>query len=164
MKSTISSSMIYVSKMKASIIWFIIIANHAQGISCKACCDDGWISYKFHCYLIGHKERTFMEAHHFCYQQGAYLVRIDNYWENKFLKDLLRNLKVSDTWTGLSDQRSEGIWRWFNTDRHASMSDWGPGEPNNNGNEDCVGFWPRINYDWNDYECNSKLRPLCEKP
>ncbi|XP_060570054.1 perlucin-like protein [Ruditapes philippinarum] len=149
--------------MKASIIWFIIIAKHVKDISSTACCEDGWISYNSHCYLIGQEERTFMAAHHFYDQQAAYLVRIDDYWENKFLKDLLRNLEVSDTWTGLSDQRSEGIWRWFNTYNHASMSDWGPGEPNNLGNEDCVGFYTEKNYHWNDFKCNRKLRPLCEK-
>ncbi|XP_053395989.1 lactose-binding lectin l-2-like [Mercenaria mercenaria] len=131
----------------------------------QACFKNGWIAYDTHCYMIGHKTQTFMEAHYYCTLHGGNLVRIDDIWENSFLKNLLRNLKVSNTWTGLSDQRAEGVWRWYGSDKHVTFSDWGPGEPNNfeNRNEDCVGFFPKLNYAWNDFNCNEKHRPLCEK-
>nr|ACU83224.1 perlucin-like protein isoform A [Ruditapes philippinarum] len=149
--------------MKASIIWFIMIASHVKVISAGAYCDDGWIAYSSHCYYIGFVERSFMEAHNFCDSRGAYLVRIESSGENSFLTNLLRNLRVSDTWTGLSDMRSEGSYRWFHSNNYPSYTNWGRGEPNNDGNEDCVGFWSRINYYWNDFQCRHELRPLCEK-
>ena len=70
---------------------------------------------------------------------------------------------MSDTWIGLSDQRSEGNWRWVGTQIHGQFFDWNPGEPNNYKNEDCVGFCINHEYRWNDFSCNDKLRPLCEK-
>jgi hypothetical protein len=66
---------------------------------------------------------------------------------------------------GLTDMTHEGIWRWYDTKRHATFSDWGPGEPNSYGNrnEDCVHFYKSVDYKWNDSGCHNKYTPLCEK-
>ncbi|XP_053396139.1 hepatic lectin-like [Mercenaria mercenaria] len=66
-------------------------------------------------------------------------------------------------WTGLTDQRDEGFWQWYGTNDHATFYDWGPGEPNNTDNEDCVAIRAMEAFDWNDYNCDRKFRLVCEK-
>ncbi|XP_045195140.2 CD209 antigen-like protein 2 [Mercenaria mercenaria] len=129
-------------------------------------CPDGWVAYKRNCYLVGSEQLTFKKAHDFCTEQEAHLVRIEDSLENDFLKHMLKKLKVHYAWIGLTDQRDEGIWRWYGTDDRATFFDWGPGEPNNDkNNEDCVAIRTWNALDWNDFDCNKMVisRPLCEK-
>ncbi|XP_060562385.1 perlucin-like protein [Ruditapes philippinarum] len=152
--------------MKTVIVLLFVVACLAQGINGKACCSDGWIAYKDHCYHIGYGNRfTFSAARVYCQSLGAYLVRLDTLDENTFLKGFLKKTNAGNTWMGLTDKIHEGIWRWSDTNRHATFSDWGPGEPNNfgNRNEDCVLFYVGKDYKWNDGLCHDELTPLCEK-
>nr|QHB21812.1 c-type lectin [Ruditapes philippinarum] len=118
--------------MKTVIVLLFVFACLAQGINGKACCSDGWIAYKDHCYHIGYGTGfTFSAARVYCQSLGAYLVRLDTLDENTFLKGFLKKTNAGNTWMGLTDKIHEGIWRWSDTNRHATFSDWGPGEPNN---------------------------------
>nr|ACU83213.1 C-type lectin [Ruditapes philippinarum] len=150
--------------MKSAIVLLLVVACLAPGINSRACCSDGWIAYKDHCYHIGYGTRlTFSAARVYCQSLGAYLVRLDTFDENTFLKGFLKKLMLESTWIGLTDRTHDGIWRWFDTMSHATCSDWGPGEPNSHGNEDCVNFFVDNDYNWNDSTCHSKYTPLCEK-
>lgn len=56
----------------------------------------------------------------------------------------------SDPWFGYNDRASEGSWVW-ETGESVSYTNWGSGEPNNSGDEDCAHL-----YDsgvWNDHRC-----------
>ncbi|KAG9259802.1 hypothetical protein AMEX_G27387 [Astyanax mexicanus] len=67
-------------------------------------------------------------------------------------------------WIGLSDGETEGVWKWVDGSELITGF-WRPGEPNSNGDEDCVttdiGSDPVNN--WNDYPCNRQLVWICEK-
>ncbi|XP_060593190.1 C-type lectin domain family 17, member A-like [Ruditapes philippinarum] len=149
--------------MKTAVALFVV-TSLVSGVNARACCNDGWIPYKGHCYHIAYGTLlTFSEARAYCHDRGAYLVRLETFAEHTFLAGILRTTKAGDMWIGLTDKSHEGIWRWFDTHEHATFSDWGKGEPNNaHGAEDCVHFSPGRGYKWNDVPCSFKFRPLCE--
>ena len=57
----------------------------------------------------------------------------------------------------------EGVWVWHWNDQPANYTGWGPGEPNSNGDQDCVFINVNENYMWADIQCTNTFRPLCEK-
>ncbi|XP_045187778.2 perlucin-like protein [Mercenaria mercenaria] len=142
----------------------VLVVLGTLQVTSAGCCADGWTSYRSHCYFIAYGvELTFADAQRYCKARGAYLTRLETWAENIFLRKMLSKSKAVHTWMGLSDQTYESIWRWADTNKHATFSDWRPGEPNNLGNEDCVAFYAGSANRWNDYPCQRKLTPLCEK-
>lgn len=63
-------------------------------------------------------------------------------------------------WIGASDQDREGLFQWVNNNSLA-YTPWFPGEPNDEGNEDCVQLCN--NGQWNDESCSVTDNALCEK-
>jgi hypothetical protein len=76
-------------------------------------------------------------------RQG-YLATITSAAENAFAASL-----CPSCWIGGSDSAEEGVWRWVagpESGQAINTSFWGPGEPNNAGNEDFLqlistGLW-----------------------
>lgn len=73
--------------------------------------------------------------------------------------------KISNTvWMGLHrDPKDTSRWLWVDGTR-ATYTNWGTGEPNNEGgNEGCGVIWPAShNWKWNDGVCSSSLPYICE--
>ncbi|XP_045180092.2 perlucin-like protein [Mercenaria mercenaria] len=128
-------------------------------------CPDRWIAYRGSCYLFAHGgPLSFYEAEHYCNQHnGGHLVHINDQVENLFIKDELRSIKADDTWIGLTDEATEGLWEWYDTKTSPTFTDWNPGEPNSNsGNEDCAATKTDLDFRWYDGVCSDKKIPLCE--
>lgn len=67
-------------------------------------------------------------------------------------------------WMGLSDDLTEGVWRWLTNGSTPTFTDWQPGQPNNYHNkQDCAHFYYSFDYKWEDTECTANNLPLCEK-
>ena len=69
-------------------------------------------------------------------------------------------------WIGLSDQASEGTWKWVDGTRLQGERFWLTGEPNDHGgNEDCVHLQilGERKRSWNDAPCTNKFNWICEK-
>eukprot|EP00073_Rattus_norvegicus_P039485 XP_008767271.1 PREDICTED: CD209 antigen-like protein E isoform X1 [Rattus norvegicus] len=64
------------------------------------------------------------------------------------------------SWIGLSDHLREGSWQWVD---HSPLkfSFWKEGEPNNDGDEDCVELFMD---EWNDNTCTQQNFWVCEQP
>ncbi|PTQ76272.1 putative secreted protein with PEP-CTERM sorting signal [Nitrosomonas oligotropha] len=67
---------------------------------------------------------------------GGHLVTVTSADENTFVHTLTTG---GATWLGASDVAVEGEWRWVSGPEAGQLltyTNWGPGEPNNSGNED----------------------------
>mmetsp|Transcript_8647 Transcript_8647/g.22038 ORF Transcript_8647/g.22038 Transcript_8647/m.22038 type:complete len:267 (-) Transcript_8647:248-1048(-) len=102
-----------------------------------------------------------------CYQgKPGYLASINSQEENDFLVNELKNdhgyATDDQAWIGGNDMAEEGTFEWW--DGYAAKtvfygpgaksgvySNWQTGEPNNNGEEDCVGM--NGHGYWNDDNC-----------
>ncbi|MFN8777749.1 MAG: HYR domain-containing protein, partial [Flavobacteriales bacterium] len=74
---------------------------------------------------------------------GGHLATIANAAENAFLSGVGRH------WIGLNDQATEGTWAYSNGEP-VNYLNWGPGQPDNSGNEDFVETnWS--GQQWNDF-------------
>ena len=69
-----------------------------------------------------------------CANMGGHLVTVTSAAENNFIFKLWPS-----GWIGLSDEITEGTWRWVTGEAY-SYTSWNSGEPNNAGNEDYVQF------------------------
>ena len=62
----------------------------------------------------------------------------------------------------MSDRETESSFLWIDG-YNGTFSNWKSGEPNNGGNgEDCVHFYGKANFDWNDAPCNFSFGYICE--
>ncbi|MBC7771635.1 MAG: hypothetical protein H7210_03995 [Pyrinomonadaceae bacterium] len=68
---------------------------------------------------------------------GGHLVTINNANENSFLTSSFGAVLGAGAWIGLSDALVEGVFTWASGEPLA-YSNFAPGEPNNQGNEDYV--------------------------
>ena len=60
-----------------------------------------------------------------------------------------------------NDLAKEGNWKWSSGRTWGGYKNWGPGQPNNDDNEDCIlDNW--TGGKWNDANCSTVLRYICE--
>lgn len=104
------------------------------------------------------------------YGATGYLTTITSQAENDFVAARLANAG----WMGASDAAVEGTWKWVvgpendttfwsgasgGTTVGGNYANWGTGEPNNSGDEDCAQFLSGGSGKWNDLPCNSTTLP-----
>uniref|UniRef100_A0A668AGS9 C-type lectin domain-containing protein n=1 Tax=Myripristis murdjan TaxID=586833 RepID=A0A668AGS9_9TELE len=120
-------------------------------------CPEGWSQFSSSCYFISSESKSWDESRQDCLRRGADLVIINSREENSFLK----NFRVQ-VWIGLSDQETEGEWKWVDGSS-LSYKSWAEGQPDDRGGrEDCGEVRPA--YDgWNDAPCSDGQPWICEK-
>jgi hypothetical protein len=111
-------------------------------------------NYNGHSYYRSTGSATWTTARSNCVAMGGYLVTVTSSGENSFLFNLWPS-----GWIGLTDEVTEGTWRWVTGETY-SYSSWNGGEPNNSGNEDYVQFVGGGK--WNDLNNNSSLPYVIE--
>ncbi|KAH0507706.1 CD209 antigen-like protein 2 [Microtus ochrogaster] len=122
-------------------------------------CPWEWELFQGSCYLFSRTLGSWEASVTSCQNLGAHLVIVNSFEEQQFLK-YLHIRKNELTWIGLSDHRHEGSWHWVDG-TPLGLSFWKDGEPNNEGDEDCV----ELSEDkWNDKRCAAKNFWICEKP
>jgi hypothetical protein len=99
---------------------------------------------------------TQANAYAACKRHGATLATINNATENSLVAGLSNN---GWSWLGADDLEKEGTWKWANGEEF-TFQNWGKGEPNNSGNEDCAHTWGGGT--WNDLDCNARINYICE--
>lgn len=55
---------------------------------------------------------------------------------------------------------SEGTWIWEYSNKTLDLTFWRPGEPNDDGSEDCLATHAGV---WNDIPCTGEQQFVCEK-
>jgi hypothetical protein len=91
-------------------------------------------NYNGHSYYRSTGSAYWLDAKANCIAMGGHLVTVTTSGENNFLYNLWPS-----GWIGLTDEVTEGTWRWVTGETY-SYTSWNPGEPNNSGNEDYVQF------------------------
>lgn len=125
-------------------------------------CERGWFKLRSSCYFISEDTSTWEESRQKCIALNSYLVKITHDDEYNFLRDLA---KGHSTYVGLSDLQEQGTLRWVadGTIHQIVESWWVKGEPNNP-RERCVHYFHLKGDRFNDVNCNSNYRYICEKP
>ncbi|XP_045182375.2 perlucin-like protein [Mercenaria mercenaria] len=132
-----------------------------------AVCPDYSVSYHGSCYIFGFGQTMLVhQADKFCRDNhDGHVVEVNTRNESSFLKNYMNRLpRTENYWLGMTDERTEHEWRWFNTDTQVSVFDWSPGDPDNvPTDEDCAIFWSDAGYKWADVPCSTfKAEPVCE--
>ena len=88
------------------------------------------------------------------WKRAVQLASVRSAAENALLVTAAAGNKV---WIGGTDAASDGTWVWSPSDSPLSYTNWHPGEPNNEYNQDCLLF----NFDafgkWDDNYCTLKF-------
>ncbi|XP_052028832.1 C-type lectin domain family 4 member F [Apodemus sylvaticus] len=126
---------------------------------------QNWKYFNGNFYYFSHGKKSWHEAEKNCVSQGAHLASVTSQEEKAFL---VQTTSAVHHWIGLTDQGTEGTWRWvdgtpFNYGQ--SKGFWEKNQPDNwrhrNGErEDCV----HIREQWNDMACGSSYPWVCKKP
>ncbi|XP_060590050.1 perlucin-like protein [Ruditapes philippinarum] len=130
----------------------------------ESSCADGWVSYNGSCYLFETvPARNFEEARALCNQKGSVLFYVQDEAENVFIVRMLDRLKSSAPWLmGLTDQCSEGKWKWIDTSAPATFIKWAPGQPEGLTKQNCVVYSISDTNRWHDVHCSSKNSVICK--
>ncbi|XP_059407663.1 CD209 antigen-like protein C [Carassius carassius] len=110
-------------------------------------------------------ELSWSDSRQYCRDRGADLVIINTEEKQRFISSLVKER----VWIGLSDTENEDIMKWVDNSP-LKQGFWSTGEPNNDGNEDCIEMnfnrekpgWSPLN-SWNDLSCSKKKKGICEK-
>jgi hypothetical protein len=145
---------------------------------CVSSADCSCEFFGGHSYRFCKTGRGFIAAQASCVSQGMRLIRLDSDAENTWAFQTKQTLLMLTTWIGASDIATEGDWRW--TDGAAFWSGRGPpagghavaglynawnlgaDEPNQNGDEDCAGYW-YMTPTWADLTCTDNNPYICEQ-
>jgi hypothetical protein len=111
-------------------------------------------NYNGHSYYRSTGSAFWLTAKSNCAAMGGHLVTITTSGENSFIFNIWPS-----GWIGLTDEVTEGVWRWVTGETY-SYTSWNPGEPNNAGNEDYVQFVGGGK--WNDLPNNYSLPYVLE--
>lgn len=118
--------------------------------------------YKFngHTYQVINETTNWKEAKAYCERIGGHLVTITSKEENNFIYNISVKKYNCNFMIGLTDEREEGVFEWV-TGEKFEYSNFEPGEPNNQNNEDYI-LMHRGGY-WNDGHLERTSMPfICE--
>ncbi|CAH1265180.1 HGF [Branchiostoma lanceolatum] len=120
-------------------------------------CSSGWSTGPSSCFLVVNNYVTWQQASDDCVSKGGHLATIGTYDEESFIQGLT-NYDYQPYWIGLHDTGAEGTFIWVDG-TPLTYTSWNFGEPNNNGDEDCVQL---SGYNWNDAYCGGTAQYICE--
>lgn len=103
---------------------------------------------------------SWVAAQSWCAGLGYSLVTVDLIDEGPWLEKMQVPLSQEAFWYGLNDRTSEGTWAWA-SGRTSELRRWAAGQPDNNGDEDCVAG--KLG-GWRDEKCNLSKPFVCESP
>ncbi|XP_072010311.1 macrophage mannose receptor 1 isoform X2 [Engystomops pustulosus] len=124
-------------------------------------CDKGWKRHGYCCYFISTSASTFPEANNTCNGIGAYLMTVEDRFEQAYLTSLIGFRPEKYFWTGLSDTEERTTFTWTNKEK-VLYTHWNADMPGRK--QGCVvmrtgrkaGLWDVIN-------CDENAKYVCKK-
>ena len=109
------------------------------------------IEFNGHKYYVYGNKMSWSDAKTYCEKQGGYLATITSQEEDSVLYDYITGQGYSSVYFGVTDEETEGIWKWV-TGENLDYQNWKKGEPNNEGKKEHYGMYYSKNADgtWND--------------
>ncbi|CAB4002277.1 Hypothetical predicted protein [Paramuricea clavata] len=130
-------------------------------------CPKGWKNYDNSCYLLVMRKMNWGDSRANCLAYGGDMVSILDSSEVRFIYQQTSAIKISRFWIGLirtkmtSDPKDGWIWSDGNNITYPLQ--WGPGEPNNDqNNEHCAEILPGKSW-WNDNDCAREYASICKR-
>ncbi|XP_073533568.1 macrophage mannose receptor 1-like [Phyllobates terribilis] len=135
--------------------------DHEQAASVEQGCDKGWKRHGYYCYLISASTSSFSEANTTCNSKGAYLMTVEDRFEQAYLTSLIGFRPEKYFWTGLSDTEDRNTFKWANKER-VLYTHWDADMPGRK--QGCVamrtgkkaGLWDVLN-------CDESAKYVCKK-
>eukprot|EP00105_Crassostrea_gigas_P000807 XP_011412753.1 PREDICTED: C-type mannose receptor 2 [Crassostrea gigas] len=132
---------------------------NTEGYKCAPICVYGGVhSYGGKKYCVVQGQRSWMNAKDYCYQINAHLMEIESAEEQNWIASKVPGLGC--IWIGLTDQETEGIWRWSHSHSAPQNPQWLDGQPDGGTVQNCAMLYKG---GWDDYPCDSNLLFICEK-
>ncbi|VDI10872.1 low affinity immunoglobulin epsilon Fc receptor [Mytilus galloprovincialis] len=128
-------------------------------------CPLGWYHYGNSCFFFSHEAFDWFVSQSSCRAHNARLAEIETKAQSDILKNLAKTSGPGQSyWLGGRDDVIEGVWMWASTDKAFNYTDWSPGQPDNGGgNENCLPMHAGYGLKWNDKQCKTAYRFICEK-
>lgn len=128
-------------------------------------CPFGWTAFatKNTCIQLGTTPRTWSDARTQCSAGGGDLIRLNNTVLKNYVSTLV-NAQKGRYWIGLNDRAKEGLFTWLDDRNKTTYSFWDTGMPNNSaGNENCVVTDGNRANKWDDLDCSTLNRYICQR-
>uniref|UniRef100_A0A087YIV7 C-type lectin domain-containing protein n=3 Tax=Poecilia formosa TaxID=48698 RepID=A0A087YIV7_POEFO len=117
----------------------------------------GWELFEGSAYYVSYGKKTWEESRKYCQSKGADLMVI-----NSSSKQVFGNKFQKYMWIGLTDQETDGIWKWVDGSQ-VNPTYWSSGEPNGQTQENCGNIKSfNLENSWNDEQCTHSLHWICE--
>ena len=94
--------------------------------------------------------------------EGGKLFEPRDASENSEVSDNAFSIGLDVFWIGIHDP-TEGTFVYASDGSPVEYTNWGEGQPNNSGDEDCVEIGYISNDSWNDDKCDTPLGLICER-
>ncbi|XP_067026548.1 low affinity immunoglobulin epsilon Fc receptor-like [Acropora muricata] len=114
--------------LSSSVVWSQNC--DVTGSSCN--CSTGWIRFWERCYIFISNDTTRDKASEACRNYVAKLAMPKTQAMNNFLVD---HMTSPMAWLGLSDQGTEGEFKWSDGEKLSSFTSWTAGHPLNSGTD-----------------------------
>jgi len=129
------------------------LSQVAKLLKLQPCPDSSWKRIGTSCYVVSNQTATQPDAQLACDRlvPGAHLASV----HADSLQEIQALLASSGTgrrfvWLGL--EKVGDVWAWSDGSS-LDVTDWGPYQPDNRENEDCV-FWFSFSEQWLDIRCS----------
>ncbi|XP_073714669.1 C-type lectin domain family 4 member E-like [Misgurnus anguillicaudatus] len=143
-------------------------ATQCTPMTANCSCPVAWHYFNGSCYFISNNSQSWPESQAYCKVKGGHLAIILTADEQTFIWNLLPRGHWNAFWFGITDEETEGDWRWVDGTKLVGGF-WEDGEPNNHINEDC-GYMIKTlvlsriaTKSWYDAPCYMSRPWICEK-
>ncbi|XP_073532994.1 macrophage mannose receptor 1-like [Phyllobates terribilis] len=124
-------------------------------------CNEGWKRHGYYCYQIGESPGSFAEANSTCNSNGAFLLTVDDRFEQIYLISLIGFRPEKYFWTGLSDTEDRNTFKWANG-QNVLYTHWNVDMPDRR--QGCVAMRTGNNAGlWDVINCEEKAKYVCKK-